>query len=115
MSFEKRIRNLDIFKKVPSDLSQATNLGGALSILTVLLILFFSYVEFKNYLNPSYSAEITQDKLFTREEMKYPFLTQHQHRHRIPLLPLRAHQSRPGRRHDLPPSQHRISREVEAP
>lgn len=56
MSFEKRIRNLDIFKKVPSDLSQATNLGGAISILTAILILFFSYVEFSNYLNPEYSA-----------------------------------------------------------
>ena len=67
MSFEKRIRNLDIFKKVPSDLSQATNLGGALSILTALLILFFSYGELRNYLNPEYSAEISQDRMFTRE------------------------------------------------
>jgi hypothetical protein len=58
---------LDIFKKVPSDLSQATNLGGALSILTTLLILFFSYVELRNYLNPEYSAEISQDRMFTRE------------------------------------------------
>jgi hypothetical protein len=41
---------------VPSDLSQATNLGGAISILTAILILFFSYVEFSNYLNPEYSA-----------------------------------------------------------
>lgn len=34
-------RRLDIFKKVPRDLSEGTNLGGCLSILTVCVILFF--------------------------------------------------------------------------
>lgn len=56
MSFEKRLRSLDIFKKVPSDFAQATNLGGFLSILTVALIVFFTVIEFNNYLSPEYSA-----------------------------------------------------------
>lgn len=72
MSFEKRLRSLDIFKKVPSDFAQATNLGGFLSILTVVLIVFFTVIEFNNYLSPEYSAEINMDQLFTREEMTYP-------------------------------------------
>jgi hypothetical protein len=52
MSFEKRVRGLDIFKKVPSDFAQATNLGGCLSIVTVLLIVFFTVIEFNSYLSP---------------------------------------------------------------
>jgi hypothetical protein len=71
MSFEKRVRSLDIFKKVPSDFAQATNLGGFLSILTVVLIVFFTAIELNNYLSPEYSAEINMDQLFTREEMTY--------------------------------------------
>ena len=71
MSFSKKVRNLDIFKKVPKDLSEATNLGGAISILTVLFIFFLIYKEFSNYLNPEYTGEINFDKLVTREEMTY--------------------------------------------
>ena len=66
MSFDKRLRSLDIFKKVPSDFAQATNLGGLISILTVVLIVFFTVIEFGNYLSPEYSAEINMDQLFTR-------------------------------------------------
>lgn len=44
MSFEKRLRNLDIFKKVPADCSQPTDLGGVISILTVILISYFTIV-----------------------------------------------------------------------
>jgi hypothetical protein len=71
MSFEKRVRSLDIFKKTPPDCSQPTNLGGCISIVTVLLITFFTFIEFQNYLSPEYVAEINMDKLFTREEMTY--------------------------------------------
>ena len=44
MSLGKKVRNLDIFKKVPVDLAESTNVGGAVSILTVLLI---GYLVFK--------------------------------------------------------------------
>lgn len=71
MSFEKRVRSLDIFKKTPPDVSQPTNLGGCISIVTVVLIAFFTLIEFRNYLTPEYTAEINMDKLFTREEMTY--------------------------------------------
>jgi hypothetical protein len=60
------VKSLDIFKKVPEDLSQSTNLGGCISIITILLISYFTFVEFRNYLSPEYIAEINMDKLFTR-------------------------------------------------
>jgi hypothetical protein len=69
MSFEKRLRGLDIFKKVPSDFAQPTNLGGCISLVTLFLILTFTFIELRNYLSPEYAAEINMDKLFTREEM----------------------------------------------
>lgn len=69
MSFEKRLRDLDIFKKVPSDFAQPTNLGGCISLLTLFLIVTFTFIEFRSYLAPEYAAEINMDKLFTREEM----------------------------------------------
>lgn len=56
MSFGKRVRNLDIFKKVPTDLSQSTNLGGALSLITAVLILYLIYRETHNFFNPEYVA-----------------------------------------------------------
>ncbi len=43
MGIGSKIRKLDVFKKVPEDLSQATNIGGCISILTVLFIGFFLY------------------------------------------------------------------------
>ena len=42
MSLNQKIRKLDVFKKVPKDLSEGTNLGGAISIVTALLIAFFT-------------------------------------------------------------------------
>jgi hypothetical protein len=66
MSFGNKIRHLDVFKKVPSDCSQPTNFGGLISILVSLLMLFFVYTEFSNYLNPPSTAEILPDRLITR-------------------------------------------------
>jgi hypothetical protein len=66
MSFDKKVRNLDIFKKVPKDLSQSTNVGGVVSILTVLVISYLIFKEFDSYMNPEYAAEINFDKLVTR-------------------------------------------------
>ena len=52
MSMGSRVRKLDIFKKVPMDLSEGTNRGGLLSILTVVSILYFLIVEIRDYTNP---------------------------------------------------------------
>jgi hypothetical protein len=52
MSFSKRVRNLDIFKKVPTDLSQSTNLGGVISIITTTLICYLLFRELSNYMSP---------------------------------------------------------------
>lgn len=38
----QKFRKLDIFKKVPKDLSEGTNLGGFISIITVCLIVYFT-------------------------------------------------------------------------
>jgi hypothetical protein len=52
MAFSDRVRKLDIFKKVPKDLSEGTNIGGFISILTISFIFFFSFSELRNYFNP---------------------------------------------------------------
>ena len=72
MALGDKVRKLDIFKKVPKDISEGTNRGGFISLLTIISIGFFLVVEFKNYLRPDYQASIVTDQLFTRKEMKYP-------------------------------------------
>lgn len=66
MTIGDRVRMLDIFKKVPKDLSEGTNRGGILSILTVVSILYFLFVEIRDYVNPEYSATIVTGSLVTR-------------------------------------------------
>lgn len=56
MNFGKKVRNLDIFKKVPKDLEESTNIGGLVSILTVILISYLIFKEFNSYMNPEYTA-----------------------------------------------------------
>jgi hypothetical protein len=70
MSLGDRVRKLDIFKKVPADLSEGTNRGGFLSLLTLISIAYFLIVEIQDYLRPQYTAMIVPDKLVTRKEMK---------------------------------------------
>ena len=48
----RRVRSLDVFKKVPTDLSEASNLGGAISLAVVALIAFFVWHECWAYFNP---------------------------------------------------------------
>lgn len=71
MTIGDRVRKLDIFKKVPQDFSEGTNRGGLLSILTVVSVLYFLWVEVRDYSNPEYGASIVFGKLVTRREMKY--------------------------------------------
>ena len=52
MTIGDRVRKLDIFKKVPKDFSEGTNRGGLLSILTILSIAYFLWVEVRDYMNP---------------------------------------------------------------
>jgi hypothetical protein len=71
MGIGSKIRKLDVFKKIPEDLSQPTNLGGFLSVLTVALIGFFLYIEMYAYMYPHLKATILLDDLVTRNEMRY--------------------------------------------
>lgn len=56
MAFGKKLRSLDVFKKVPKDFSEATRLGGVISIITSAMIIYFAIIEVKIYLNPPYTA-----------------------------------------------------------
>lgn len=66
MTIGDRVRKLDIFKKIPKDLSEGTNRGGFLSILTVVSIIYFLFVEIRDYVNPEYGAMIVTGNLVTR-------------------------------------------------
>lgn len=37
------MRKIDIFKKIPHDFTEGTNIGGCVSIITMLAIFFFMY------------------------------------------------------------------------
>lgn len=67
----KAFRKFDIFKKVPNDLTERTNLGGALSIITALLILYFMYTELANFINPPLIPNFGNDVPFTRDQLEY--------------------------------------------
>jgi hypothetical protein len=66
MGIGSKIRKLDVFKKIPEDLSEGTNLGGVISLLTVLFIGFFLYSELYAYMYPHLKATILLDELVTR-------------------------------------------------
>ena len=72
MSFESKVRRLDVFKKVPHELTQGTNIGGAISLLTTAGILFFLVVQINNYLNPDYTTIIMPMRQGFRRKMRYP-------------------------------------------
>lgn len=63
----QKFRKLDIFKKVPQDLSEGTNLGGFISIITALLIAFFTISEINRFFNAPQVANISLDEPFTRK------------------------------------------------
>jgi hypothetical protein len=63
----QKFRKLDIFKKVPKDLSEGTNLGGFISIITVLLIAYFTMSEIYRFFNQPQIANINLDEPFTRK------------------------------------------------
>ena len=67
MALSDRVRKLDVFKKVPQTFSQGTNRGGFISLLTLLSIGYFLFIEFKNYIRPDYNAMIVTDQLVTRK------------------------------------------------
>ena len=66
MGLSSKIRRLDVFKKIPEDLSEATNIGGILSLFTLTLITFFLYSEVYAYMYPRLKASILLDSLVTR-------------------------------------------------
>lgn len=67
MGLNQKLRRLDVFKKVPKDLSEGTNIGGCISIVAFLTMVFFSYIEIRAFLNPDTQASISYDTPFTRK------------------------------------------------
>lgn len=63
----QKFRKLDIFKKVPRDLSEGTNLGGFISIFALSLMLYFIVSELYRFFNQPLLTNIILDKPFTRE------------------------------------------------
>jgi len=73
MSFEHKIRKLDVFKKVPADFSEGTNIGGAISLLTLAGVLAFLAVQLYGYINPGYTTIIMPMKQDFRRKMRYTY------------------------------------------
>lgn len=42
MGLNQKLRKLDVFKKVPKDLSEGTNIGGCISIIALFLMSYFT-------------------------------------------------------------------------
>lgn len=70
MSFGSTIRKFDVYKKVQSDLSEGTNVGGIISILTVFTLLFLVFKETGDFFYPEMKTELRPDDPVTRDEMK---------------------------------------------
>lgn len=66
MSFAAKIKKLDVYKKIPKDLSEGTNIGGFISILTITSIAVLVYFETTNFLYPEVKSELRPDDPITR-------------------------------------------------
>jgi hypothetical protein len=51
-SLAAKIKKLDVYKKIPKDLSEGTNIGGFISILTVVTLLVLVFFESRAFLFP---------------------------------------------------------------
>jgi hypothetical protein len=66
MSLAAKIKKLDVYKKVPKDLSEGTNIGGFISLLTIASIAVLVYFETYNFLYPEVKSELRPDDPITR-------------------------------------------------
>lgn len=89
MSFGNKIRKLDVFKKIPNELSEGTNLGGIISIFTAVSILTLISIQVYNFINPGYSTMLLPMRREFRNKMKYKSHKQNQHRYHLSQTPLR--------------------------
>lgn len=64
-----KIKRLDVYKKIPKDLSEGTNIGGCISILTILTVAVLVYFETYNFIYPEVKSQLRPDDPITREEM----------------------------------------------
>lgn len=52
MSLVDKFKKLDVYKKIPKDVSEGTNIGGLISILTILTLLTLMFMEGYNFIKP---------------------------------------------------------------
>eukprot|EP00744_Colponema_vietnamica_P003898 GILI01005909.1.p1 GENE.GILI01005909.1~~GILI01005909.1.p1 ORF type:complete len:336 (+),score=86.99 GILI01005909.1:52-1059(+) len=50
MTFLSQFKQLDVYRKIPNDLSQATLSGGAISLIAIVLMSIFFFAEFLSYM-----------------------------------------------------------------
>lgn len=72
-SLASKIKKLDVYKKIPKDLREGTNIGGFISIVTILTLTVLVYLETKSFVYPEYKSELRADDPITRDEMTYLF------------------------------------------
>ena len=65
-SIVSTIKKLDVYKKVPKDLSEGTNIGGCISITTILILSVLLYLEAYNFIYPEVKSELRPDDPITR-------------------------------------------------
>lgn len=61
------VKQLDAFPKIQDDYKQSSSLGGGLSILSRVLIIFLVYTEVNYYLDPKLVFNFTSDVNFTEK------------------------------------------------
>ena len=71
LSLGGKLRRLDVYQKVDEKVLKGTNIGGAISIITSLMILIFLFYELQRYIHPDLKTSIQDNDYFTRKEMMY--------------------------------------------
>ena len=67
MSFGSTIRRFDVYKKVQSDLSEGTNVGGIVSLITIFTLIFLVFKETGDFFYPEMKTELRLDDPVTRD------------------------------------------------
>ena len=57
-SVSARVKAMDLYKKIPKNLSEATYTGALISIISICVIVLLSFSELKLYLNYDHYTDI---------------------------------------------------------
>ena len=62
MFLHDQIRQLDIYKRLPKDLTEPTLLGAIVSIVSTLILLFLFISELSDYIDPNIHSSMYLDR-----------------------------------------------------